>query len=485
MSIGNFSTILGYLLVMSIELNKKVGLKKNMDKFWAQVKSQIKKIIPDHSYRMWVDPLEIMSFQDDRLCLSTPNEFFIKRLKDNYLGLFEQEFLKLGHSVRIEFKTETSRKKACHWINKGAVEDKSRKNDLIQACLPGFDPRFHSGRLLKKGYTFDDFVVGDNSSFAYSASLCLAQGHMNGAGMLYLLGKTGLGKSHLSQAVGHHVITHKKAMRVYYVTAEDFTNEMIFALRDHTIDTFKEKYRKKCEVLILEDIHFLAGKKAIQKELAVTLDYLLDANRKIIFSGCDLPDDIPKLDDQLKSRLTMGLVTEIKAPDFKTRVKILRKKSKNFNCLIPAPVTEYIAQELCDDVRQLESGLFGVVAKGQLLGRHIDIELAKSVLANIRKHQNHITIDGIKKLVCQEYDITEQDLISKSRKKHIVKPRQVAIFLSRKYTDQPIKKIGSSFKRYHATAIYSVNAVEKELRQKGVLYEQVQYLSKKIESGKF
>jgi chromosomal replication initiator protein len=456
-----------------------------MDKFWAQVKSQIKKTIPDHSYRMWVDPLEVLTFQEDRLCLSTPNEFFIKRLKDNYLNLFEQEFLKLGHSVRIEFKSAGSRKQSCHPVNGAGGRDKFGKRDLIQACLPGFDPKFHCGRLLKKGYTFDDFVVGDNSSFAYSASLSLAEGKMNGAGMIYLLGKTGLGKSHLSQAVGHHVITHKEALRVYYVTAEDFTNEMIFALRNNSIDSFKEKYRKKCEVLILEDIHFLAGKKAIQKELAVTLDYLLDADRKIIFSGCDLPDDIPKLDEQLKSRLTMGLVTEIKAPDFNTRVKILKKKAKNLNCLIPAPVTEYIAQELCDNVRQLESGLFGVAAKGQLLGRHIDIELAKSVLANIRKQQSRITIDGIKKLVCQEYDITEKDLISKSRKKQIVKPRQVAIFLSRKYTDQPIKKIGSSFKRYHATAIYSVNAVEKELRQKGVLYEQVQYLSKKIESGKF
>jgi chromosomal replication initiator protein len=465
-------------------LIRKDCLKKTMDKFWAQVKSQIKKAIPDHSFRMWVDPLEILTFQDGRLCLSTPNEFFIKRLKDNYLNLFEQEFLKLGQPVQIEFKTRAAPKKV-YPVNGSDGREKPGNQAMIQACLPGFDARFHGGRLLKKGFTFDDFVVGDNSSFAYSASLSLAQGKMNGTGMLYLLGKTGLGKSHLSQAVGHHVITHQKAVRVFYVTAEDFTNEMIFALKDNTIDAFKEKYRKKCEVLILEDIHFLAGKNAIQKELAVTLDYLLDADRKIIFSGCDLPDDIPKLDDQLKSRLTMGLVTEIKAPDFRTRVKILKKKAKTLNCPIPAPVTEYIAQELCDNVRQLESGLFGVAAKGQLLGRHIDIELAKSVLANIRKQQKRITIDGIKKLVCQEYDITEKDLISKSRKKHIVKPRQVAIFLSRKYTDQPIKKIGTSFRRYHATAIYSVNAVEKELRQKGVLYEQVRFLSRKIESGKF
>jgi chromosomal replication initiator protein len=454
---------------------------KTMDKLWAQVKSQIKETIPDHSFRMWVDPLEVMACQDDCLCLSTPNEFFIKRLKDNYLDLFEKEFSKLGQPLRIAFKPRTSPDAKCA----GTFPAASVRSKQPQACLPGFDPRFNGGRMLKKGYTFDDFVVGDNSSFAYSASLSLAQGKMNGAGMLYLLGKTGLGKSHLSQAVGHHVLSNRIALRVYYVTAEDFTNEMIFALKNSTIDAFKEKYRRKCQVLILEDVHFLSGKTATQKELAVTLDYLLDADRKIIFSGCDLPDDIPKLDQQLRSRLTMGLVTEIKAPDFKTRVKILRKKSKNLNCVIPTAVTEYIAQELCDDVRQLESGLFGVVAKGQLLGRHIDIELAKSVLANICKHKKQVTIDGIKRLVCREYAITEQDLVSKSRKKQIVKPRQVAIFLSRKYTDQPIKKIGSSFRRYHATALYSVNAVEKELRQKGVLYEQVQYLSRKIESGKF
>ncbi len=456
-----------------------------MDVFWAQVKSQIKNAIPDHSYRMWIDPVEFLEVRDDYVCLSTPNEFFVRRLRDNYLDLFEKEFKKLGHPVRIEFKSERSKSKTCDSTCAAAPSKSKPSSYPVQASLPGFDLRFNSGRMLKKGYTFDDFVVGDNSSFAYSASLSLAEGRMNGAGMLYLLGKTGLGKSHLSQAVGHHVLTHHRSLRVYYVTAEDFTNEMIFALRNNTIDAFKEKYRKKCEVLILEDIHFLSGKKAIQKELAITLDYLLDTNRKIIFSGCDLPDEIPKLDDQLRSRLTMGLVTEIKPPDFKTRVKILAKKSKHLNCIIPTPVTEYIAQELCDDVRQLESGLFGVAAKGQLLGCNIDIELAKSVLANIRKNRKRVTIDGIKKLVCKEYAVTEQDLVSKSRKKRIVKPRQVAIFLSRKYTDQPIKKIGSSFKRYHATAIYSVNAVEKELRQKGVLFEQIQYLSNKIESGKF
>ena len=236
--------------------------------------------------------------------------------------------------------------------------------------------------------------------------------------------------------------------------------------------------------MILENVHFLSGKEATQNELAITLDYLLEANKKVIFSGCELPDDIPKLNDQLKSRLSLGLVTEINAPGYATRVRILKRKSKIFGYDIPNQVTEYIAQELCDDVRQLESGLFGVAAKGHLMGYNIDIELAKSVLANITKAKKRITVESIKKLICKEFSITEADIISASRKRRIVKPRQMAIFLSRKYTDQPIKKIGNSYNKYHATAIYAINAVERELKQKSVIFEQINYLSKKIESGK-
>lgn len=484
-----------------------------MELSWEKAKFQIKKSIPEHSYRMWIEPLALLDCDAAGITLGTPNDYFIKRIKENYLDIFKREFSNLGRSVNIKFQVNgeknTKGPKKSPDQKKGQPAKhpaKSPANGLIknkfgsaypalavrqqwkkpeQATLPGLDASFNGGRMLKKGYTFDDFVVGDNSNFAYSASLSLAQGNKNGADILYLLGKTGLGKSHLSQAVGHHMMANKISNRVYYVTAEDFTNEMIFSLRNHTIERFKEKYRSKCDVLILEDIHFLSGKIATQKELAITLDYLLDADKKIIFSGCELPDEIPKLNDQLKSRLSMGLVTEIEAPDYKTRLRILKKKSKTLGCKVPMMVNEFIAQELCDDVRQLESGLFGVVAKGQIMGRNIDIELAKSVLDNITKNRKRISIDLIKQLVCTEFSISEQDIMSKSRKRIIVKPRQVAMFLAKKYTDQPIKKIGSSFKKYHATAIYSVNAIEKEIKQRGVLCEQINYISKKIEAGKF
>ncbi|WDP88893.1 MAG: chromosomal replication initiator protein DnaA [Desulfobacter sp.] len=471
-----------------------------MESFWKQVKSEIKSSVPDHCYRMWIEPVALLDHDSDHITLSAPNEFSMRRLKENYRGSIEREFSRLGRQVQVEFKThskkanskESSAKAKSTERSKGFFPARSavgrpspKVSAMEQPMLPGMDPTFHSGRMLKKNFTFDDFVVGDNSNFAYSASLSLAQGRINGTGILYLLSKTGLGKSHLSQAVGHHIIANSQANRVYYVTAEDFTNEMIFSLKNNVIDRFKEKYRQKCDVLILEDIHFLSGKTATQKELAMTLDYLLDADKKIIFSGCERPDEIPKLNVNLKSRLNMGLVTEIQAPDFDTRIKILDKKSRGMGCVLPTNVSEYIAQELCDDVRQLESGMFGVVAKGQLMGKNIDIDLAKSVLENMTRSRKSITIDLIKKMVCNEFSITEEDIISKSRKQRIVKPRQVAMFLAKRYTDQPIKKIGSSFKKYHATAIYSVNAIEKEIKRRGQIYEQINYLSKKLETGKF
>ncbi|MGD9826457.1 chromosomal replication initiator protein DnaA [Desulfobacter sp.] len=462
-----------------------------MESFLKEVKLHIKESVPDHCYRMWIEPVALSAHDAESIVLSAPNDFYIKRLKENYLGYFEEGFLRLGQKIRIEFKVNNKK------INSGSRQAQKTTGGMpaipeavnipseFHPHLPGMTPAFNCGRMLKKNFTFDDFVVGDNSSFAYNASLCLAQGNLNGTGVLFLLGKTGLGKSHLSQAVGHHMLAHNLTQRVLYVTAEDFTNEMIYSLRNNSIDQFKEKYRLKCDVLILEDVHFLTGKTATQNELAMTLDYLIDADKKIIFSGNERPDEIPKLNESLKSRLNMGIVTEIKTPDFGTRVKILNKKSKAIQCLLPTPVTEYIAQEACEDVRQLESALISVVTRGRLMNRKIDVELARRVLEKMTGTRKRITIDLIKKLVCEAFDVSEQELVSKSRKHRIVKPRQVAIFLSKQYTDQPIKTIGASFKRYHATAIYSVNEVEKEMKQKGQRYEQIRYLANKLESGSF
>lgn len=461
---------------------------------WNEVKSNLKTLLPGHSFRMWIQPIQLLGSEENVITLLCPNSFSRKRIKDNYLAGITEEFGKLGFAdVKIELdiaQNQKTRKKASIALSASKAKNtniiQKRTPNSDQLTLPGLPPSFETGRMLKKDYTFDHFIVGNNNDFAYSASLSLAQGGNNCNGALYLLAGTGLGKSHLSQAVGHHVIDQGVTNKVFYVTAEDFTNEMVNSIKNNTISSFKDKYRKKCDVLILEDIHFLSGKDATQKELAMTLDYLLDAEKKLIFSGCYLPDDIPKMNEQLKSRLTMGLVTKMEAPDFETRVKILKKKSQINGYKIPNEVSDYIAQELCDNVRQLESGLAGVVAKGSLMGEPINLSLARAVLETIsKKSSKQITIDAIKKLICNEFGISQEDLVSTSRKNKLVHPRQMAIYLSRKYTDQPLKTIGKSFNRYHATAIYSINAVEKAIQQQGPFCEQLNYLYKKIEAGKF
>ena len=354
-----------------------------MKSYWEKIKLTMKKSLPDHSYRMWIEPIQFIETEKNVVKLSCSNFFSKNRIITNYLTTIETEFKNYGYkSIKIELTVEEKKKKTR--LTSRVLSNKNLQN-LRQKTLPGLNIRFDSGRMLKfdsgrmlkKDYTFNDFVVGDNSSFAYYASLCLAKGASNGNKALYLLSDTGLGKSHLSQSIGHYIMSQNFSEKIYYVTAEEFTNEMVYSIKNNTINSFKEKYRKKCDVFILEDVHFLSGKNATQKELAMTLDYLMDADKKIVFSGCYIPDDIPKMNEQLKSRLSVGLVTEIEAPDFKTRVKILKKKAKNKGYKISRDVIDYIAQELCDNVRQLENGLISIATKANLLGEEINISFGK------------------------------------------------------------------------------------------------------------
>jgi chromosomal replication initiator protein len=300
-----------------------------------------------------------------------------------------------------------------------------------------------------------------------------------------LLSNTGLGKSHLSQAIGHHILSEHPNDRVFYITAEDFSNEMVRAYRNDCIDKFKGKYRNGCDVLLLEDVHHLSGKERTQIELALTLDFLFETEKRIIFSSCYLPGEIPKLNDKLRSRLLSGLISKIDPPNFRTRVRILQRKSVAKGFVIPEEVLHYLAAELTEDVRQLESGLIGVAAKSSLLGSPMNLSLAESVVKNIVRQHKRITIEAIKKLVCKYYNISVNDIVSRSRRQSFVRPRQIAIYLSRKYTDSPLQAIGRSFNRYHATALHSINAVELGLKGNSAIKKQVEFFRQKLESGKF
>jgi len=446
-----------------------------METVWKRVKSTIKQRVPTHSFNMWIEPLKVTKIDESGWVVSCPNFFSKKRVEGLYGAMIKKALQHaLGQDCQISFKISNkngnSEKKACNYF---------------QLPLPNENLRLQSRRLFRKDFTFDSFVVGGNNDFAYSASLALASRKDSQRNGLFLLSKTGMGKSHLSQAIGNHILSINPHDRVYYITAEDFSNEMVQAYRHDAIDKFKAKYRNQCDVLLLEDVHYLSGKERTQIELALTLDTLFESGRRIIFSSCYLPTDIPKLNDKLRSRLSCGLISVIDPPSFRTRVRILQKKARLNNYRFPENILDYLAGELTDDVRQLESGLNGAAAKSSLLGMPINLNLAESVVKNIVRQRKRITIEAIKKLVCKYYDVSIEDVMSRSRKQNLVRPRQMAIYLARNYTDAPLQSIGKSFNRYHATAMHSINCIERGMKQNSSIKKQVGFFRQKLDSGKF
>jgi chromosomal replication initiator protein len=424
---------------------------------------------------MWIEPLKVTKIDESGWVVSCPNFFSKKRVEGLYGAMIKKALQHaLGQDCQVSFKISNKN---------GNPEIKAR--NYLQLPLPNENLRLQNRRLFRKDFTFDSFVVGGNNDFAYSASLALASRKDSQRNGLFLLSKTGMGKSHLSQAIGNHILSINPNDRVYYITAEDFSNEMVQAYRHDAIDKFKAKYRNQCDVLLLEDVHYLSGKERTQIELALTLDTLFESGRRIIFSSCYLPTDIPKLNDKLISRLSCGLISVIDSPSFRTRVRILQKKARLNNYRFPENILDYLAGELTDDVRQLESGLNGVAAKSSLLGMPINLSLAESVVKNIVRQRKRITVESIKKLVCKYYDVSIEDVMSRSRKQNLVRPRQIAIYLARNYTDAPLQSIGKSFNRYHATALYSINCIERGIKQNSSIKKQVGFLRQKLESGKF
>ncbi len=446
-----------------------------METVWQKAKIALKENIPAHVYKMWIEPVKFLKLSGENIVLGCPNNFLKKRVLENFGVQIQNEICRAG-GERLNFLLEVSRGngKALKYADSGPSAGGQ------QMLLPKLGNHPKNGRMLRKDFTFDRFVVGRNCDFAYTAALSLASQKRPPQNALFLLSQTGMGKSHLAQAAGHFILSSFPDERVFYITAEDFTNEMVGAYRNNCIDDFKHRYRTCCDVLLLDDIHLLSGRTRTQEELALTLDYLYESGKKIIFSSCAPLKEIPKMSDQLKSRLSQSLISEIDPPDFSTRVRILQKKAKEKSFVIPSNVIEFMAGELTENVRTLESGLIGVLTKSCLLGIPVDLPLAESVIKNITLSKKNITVEGIKKGVCTEFGISIKDIESVSRKQEYVRPRQIAMFLCRRHTDQPIQAIGKSFNRYHATVIHSINSVEKELKLKGEMYKLIDIIEKKL-----
>jgi len=410
---------------------------------WNQVREALKGLMDENSYTFWVKPLQLLDSDERMIRLGCPNRFFRNWITENYSSLFYSQFSHLGlKGHTILFKVLPHR----DLLDFRPHGDNGNGRQLL---LPNMPAKARAGdRYLNERFTFDTFVVGQSNEFAYQVSKALANDASSPYCSLLLLGQTGLGKSHLAQSIGNLILQKKPTARVNYITAEDFTNEMIFALKNNMIDQFKTKYRRACDVLLLEELHFLSGKEKTQIELGYTLDSLFSDGKKVIFTSSLPVEEIPNMKKMLTSRLSSGVLTNIERPGFQTRLDILKRKAAARNISLPDNVACYLAEHLTQDVRQLEGALVSLDAISFFLKKEISLGLAKETLKQILPDKPLLTIKEIQEMVCKYFKLDLETLTSKSRKKVISYPRSTAIYLCRDYekikkhiqTDESVRK---------------------------------------------
>ncbi|MBW2022364.1 MAG: chromosomal replication initiator protein DnaA [Deltaproteobacteria bacterium] len=447
-----------------------------MKEVWEEIKNQIRAELPKNSFSLWIRPLSFLERRNGTLVLGCPNRFSKNWVADNYKALIQEKLDKAGLGpMALEFKVQ-------HHCPEHLLTPPSEVPQ--QLCLPNMGNRPPRGYIgLNRNFTFDRFVVGPCNEFAYSASKAMAQDFAWGYNTLLMFAGTGLGKSHLSQAMCHKILECFPDKRVYYITAEDFTNEMISCLRHNRIEEFKKKYREACDVLLLEEVHFLSGKEKTQAELGHTLDALFNDKKKIIFTSSLPPKDIPSLSQDLSSRLTGGLVTTIERPDFDTRVKIIRKKALEMKLPLPDDVAELLAEKLTRDVRQMESALNCLKAKSELLNEKISRDLAREALRYLTNTNDIADMEDILELVCKYYKIGPEIIGSKSRKKIHTHPRNIFIYLCRTFTEETLQSISRAVNRSHSTVLYAYETIEKKIRAEAKVRKEVEFLIRKIKQG--
>lgn len=445
-----------------------------MTVIWENVKDQIKNELSSKSFSLWINPIQLVQEEDKKLVLGCPNKFSLNWITENYRGIIEKTVSRIsGSNYSLDFQVAAFKK---------SQKKEKRKEEHKQLILNNLTHARIRGRQLPNNeFTFDRFVVGKCNEFAYSASKAMARGEQWTNNHLYMLANTGLGKSHLSQAIGHSILEDNPNTRICYITAEDFINEMTFALKNRQIDEFKNKYRRSCDVLLLEEVHFLSGKEKTQLELGYTLDALANDNKKIIFTSSMLPKNIPNLINAISSRLTSGLITALEPPDYETRVSILMKKSEEQGLQLSEDVIHILAKNLTSDIRHIESSLRCLKAKSDLLNENINLDLAKEVIKSHITEQETVGMDKIRSLVCKYYKIPSMILSSKSRKRIHALPRSIYVFFCRNYTDATVEEIGKSINRNHSTIIYSLDSIEQKMKRDRKIKNQVDFLKQKIE----
>lgn len=435
------------------------------DTLWTEVSGRLKGALNDSTYRTWFGEVEGRELSDEVFVLAVPNDFTREWIEGHFLELIRAGVRDAtGQQRRIQLTvTETGAGGA---------------PDATQAPAQRI-----SDSGLNTKYTFDLFVIGSSNRFAHAAALAVAEAPAQAYNPLFIYGSTGLGKTHLLQAIGQYVMEHPGNMSVRYVTSESFVNDFINSLRDKRIEGFKQRYRNY-DLLLIDDVQFFEGKERFQEEFFHTFNSLYEAGSQIVLSSDRPPKEIATLEARLRSRFEWGLITDIQPPDLETRIAILRKKVKTDGIHIADPqLLTFIAGRISTNIRELEGALTRVVAFASLTGRPMTVELAQDVLKDVfpQGEVAAVTIERIQEVVCDRFSLSLEELCSHKRSQNIVYPRQVAMYLSRELTDSSLPKIGKHFgDRDHTTVLHANAKIQNMIRADRTVYNLVQELTARI-----
>ncbi len=425
-------------------------MERNLDQIWEDVLNLIKVELTEVSFNTWLKSIEPISLTDDEIVLGAPNDFTKGILEGRYFNLIRNAINQItGYNYNINFIIPGEE------VQPAPPSPKEVENEDI----------LNKSKLNPK-YSFNTFVTGKSNEFAHAASVAVAEAPAQAYNPLFIYGGVGLGKTHLMHAIGHYILSQNPKAKVVYVSSEKFTNELINSIREYRNEEFRNKYRN-VDVLLIDDIQFIAGKEGTQEEFFHTFNALHDANKQIIISSDRPPKEIPTLEDRLRSRFEWGLITDIQPPDLETRIAILRKKANLETMEIPDDVMSLIATKIHTNIRELEGALIRVVAYSSLTNKAITEELAEEALKDIMSNNKpvEITVDLIKDKVSKRFDIRMDEFNSKKRTRAIAYPRQIAMYLTRELTDMSLPKIGDEFGgRDHTTVIHACEKVINDLK---------------------
>jgi chromosomal replication initiator protein len=434
------------------------------ESLWTEVSGRLKGALNDTTFGTWFGDVTSAELTQEAFVLSVPNDFTREWIESHFLDL-------IGAAVRDATGGERR-------IRLAVEQEAEPTGPAPEPTAPGraaFD--------MSQKYTFDSFVIGSSNRFAHAAALAVAEAPAQAYNPLFIYGGTGLGKTHLLQAIGQYVGEHSNKLSVRYITSETFMNDFINSLRDKRIEGFKQRYRTY-DLLLIDDIQFLEHKERIQEEFFHTFNTLYEAGRQIVISSDRPPREISTLEERLRSRFEWGLITDIQPPDLETRIAILRKKVKTDGIHVPDPqVLTFIAGRVSTNIRELEGALTRVVAFSSLTGRPMTVDLSQDVLKDVFPQGDapEVSIERIQTAITDRFGLSMEELCGQRRSQNIVYPRQVAMYLSRELTDASLPKIGREFGgRDHTTVIHATSKIARMIREDRSVYNLVQELTARI-----